>query len=82
MHGYTMSRKEFKNWMAETGYSEINDWNMQQIGGFSFYFIKNYKTGLFALIRRDDIQVESGFSRCFYWVLVEDWVDYNGWHDQ
>lgn len=67
-----MNKEEFQNWMKQAGYSNSNDWNMQEIEGHLHYFIKNCKTGKYALIKElwpyED-----------YTVLVEDWTDYNGW---
>lgn len=68
-----MNREEFEAWMKDSGYSDINDWNMQEhSNGVLYYFIKNYSTGRYALIKEV-------FLYKLYTVLVEDWVDYNGW---
>ncbi len=70
-----MDKSEFEDWMKKTGYSNINDWNMQEhSNGKLYYFIKNYATGRYALIKEL-------FPLEIYSVLVEDWVDYNGWID-
>lgn len=69
---YSMNKKEFQSWMTETGYSNINDWNMQEIDGHLYYFIKNYDTNKYALIKEFWPYED-------YVVLVEDWTDYNGW---
>lgn len=75
-----MNRERFEEWMKRTGYSGINDWNMQQINDFSYYFIKNYQTGKYALIRRfDNFQNTYSFEDCEYEVMIEGWTDYNGW---
>jgi hypothetical protein len=67
-----VNKREFERWKAETGYSDINDWNMQKIAGYLHYFIKNHETGLYALIKEKYPFEE-------YEVLVEGWTDYNGW---
>lgn len=70
-----MSKTEFEVWMKESGYSDINDWNMQEHpNGVLYYFIKNYSTGKYALIKEL-------FPFEIYSVLVQEWVDYNGWED-
>ena len=65
----------FKNWLSETGYSTINDWGFQRIGGWYYYWIINPKTDKFAFIREGSL---SGGKR-YYKVLVKDWTDHNGW---
>lgn len=67
-----ISTGEYIDWLKVSGYSNRNDWNFQEIGEFSYYFIKNTKTGKYALIKHN-------FADDYYEVMVQDWVDYNGW---
>ncbi len=67
-----MNKAEFQGWMKASGYSNINDWNMQEIDGHLHYFIKNYTTGKYALLKEF-------FPYEVYYILVEGWIDYNGW---
>lgn len=69
-----MDKTEFQHWQASTGYDAINDWNMQQIGSHLHYFIKNYETNKYALIK--ELYSKWGST---YEVLVEGWTDFNGW---
>jgi hypothetical protein len=70
-----MNSTQFKKWLDETGYSTINDWNMQEIEGYLYYFIKNRNTGKYALIKEVWLYGD-------YAVLVDGWTDYNGWGEK
>jgi len=45
-----VNRTEYVEWMKETGYTDINDWNFQSIDDHLVYWIRNH-LGYFALIR-------------------------------
>lgn len=66
-----MNKEEFVGWCSRAGYSTINDWNHQVIGNCYYYFIKNFDTILFALIKEQPLTGE-------FEVLVEGWTDFNG----
>lgn len=73
------THQEFVIWMENSGYTDINDWNMQQIGWYSYYFIKHHSKNEYALIKRLDNFRDGTHSNCKYEVIVTGWTDYNGW---
>lgn len=71
-----MTSEEFRAWCEQTGYTTINDWNYQEIDGYSYYFIKHSTKNVYALIKQR-LKARQVVEQ--YQVLVEGWTDYNGW---
>lgn len=69
---------EYKEWMKSSGYSDMNDWNYQKIAQFNYFFIKHTKLEKYALIKEFRAKAGTGAPNR-YEVLIEGWVDYNGW---
>lgn len=69
-----IKRSEFDEWLIQSGYCTMNDWNYQTIDSFDYYFIKNHTTNRYALIKRH-------FGQDRYEVILENWIDYNNWGD-
>lgn len=76
-----MNKEEFSKWCDLCGYITETDWNYQVIGSSHYYFIINPKTDKFALIEYKP-EIKGTAWQDWYKVLVQNWIDYNGWADK
>ena len=76
-----MTKEDFFDWCDESGYIRVNDWQYNIIKDVHYYFIINPKTDKFALIRFIPSRLGFGCTNQFD-VLVQDWIDYNGWAEK
>lgn len=74
------NKREFQEWMDRSGYTDINDWNMQQIGWYSYYFIKHNTENKYAFIKRLDNFRDGTDANCKFEIILTGWIDYNGWN--
>ena len=76
-----MNKGQFSKWCDLNGYIVANDWNYQVIGSSHYYFIINPTINKFALIEHRP-EIKGTDWQDWYKVLVQDWVDYNGWSEK
>lgn len=76
-----MTKQDFYSWSERLGYIHITDWQYQIIDEIHYYFIINPKTEKFALIKFIPSRIGLGADNQFD-VLVQDWIDYNGWAEK
>lgn len=76
-----MTGTEFDKWIQKTGYTNVNDWGYQIIGGHAYYWIINPATDKFALIQYTR-EHTAKWCTSQYEVLVEGWTDFNGWAEK
>ena len=74
-----MSKEDYLGWLKMSGYTDINDWNFQTIGGSNYFYIKHTLDNKYALIKHTP-KISGGFVEDSFEILVQGWTDYNGWN--
>lgn len=75
-----MYEKDYREWLEQSGYTDINDWNYQTIGRSNYFFIKHLRDEKYALIKHTPVK-QGLWIPSTYEVLLQGWTDYNGWNE-